>query len=148
MAVRSAQATWKGNLKEGQGRVSFEGGAFEGQYSFSSRFESGKGTNPEEMIAAAHASCYSMALSHALSQAGHEPKQVQTTAKVHLEKKDTGFAIPTIELQTVGDVPGIEEDAFQRIADEAKRNCPVSKVLAGADIRLVAKLTGGAAGQR
>ena len=140
MATRTADAAWKGNLKEGQGNVSFGGGAFDGAYSFTSRFEDGQGTNPEELIAAAHASCFSMALSNGLSQAGHEPKEVRTTAKVHLEKGDKGFSIPRIELETVGDVPGIDQATFQKHADDAKNNCPVSKVLAGAHISLVAKL--------
>lgn len=141
MATRTADAAWNGNLKEGKGNVRFGGGAFDGAYSFKSRFEDGQGTNPEELIAAAHASCFTMALSNGLSQAGHEPKEVRTTAKVHLEKGDKGFAIPRIELQTVGDVPGIDEAAFKKLAEEAKNNCPVSKVLAGAEISLDAKLT-------
>jgi osmotically inducible protein OsmC len=142
MATRTAEAEWKGNLKEGQGRVRF--GGFGERYSFQSRFEEGTGTNPEELIAAAHAGCFSMALSHGLSQAGHEPKEVRTTAKVHLEKTAAGFAIPRIELVTRADVPGIDDAAFQRAAEEAKNTCPVSKVLAGAEISLTATLTGSA----
>ena len=138
MATRNADAVWKGNLKDGEGRVRF--GTFDKPYSFKSRFEDGEGTNPEELIAAAHAGCFTMALSHGLSQAGHEPKEVRTTAKVHLEKTAGGFAIPKIELETVADVPGIDDAAFQKQAEEAKKNCPVSKVLAGADISLNAKL--------
>jgi len=141
MATRTADAVWNGNLKQGKGNVRFGGGAFDGAYSFKSRFEDGQGTNPEELIAAAHASCFTMALSNGLSQAGHEPKEVRTTAKVHLEKGDKGFAIPRIELQTVGNVPGIDEATFKKLAEEAKNNCPVSKVLAGAEISLDAKLT-------
>jgi lipoyl-dependent peroxiredoxin len=140
MAVRTAEAAWQGNLKEGKGNVKFGGGAFNGAYSFASRFENGAGTNPEELIAAAHASCFSMALSHGLSQAGHEPKEVRTTAKVHLEKGAAGFSIPRIELATVANVPGIDNATFQKQAEEAKKNCPVSKVLAGAEITLDAKL--------
>lgn len=140
MATRTADAVWNGNLKEGKGNVRFGGGAFDGSYSFKSRFEDGQGTNPEELIAAAHASCFTMALSNGLSQAGHEPTEVRTTAKVHLEKGDKGFAIPRIELQTVGNVPGIDEATFKKLAEEAKNNCPVSKVLAGAEISLDAKL--------
>ncbi len=138
MATRTADALWKGNLKDGEGRVRF--GTFDKPYSFQSRFEEGEGTNPEELIAAAHAGCFSMALSHGLSQAGHEPKEVRTTAKVHLEKTDAGFAIPRIDLETVANVPGIDEGAFQKQAEEANKNCPVSKVLAGAKISLKATL--------
>jgi osmotically inducible protein OsmC len=115
-------------------------GGFDEAYSFQSRFEEGQGTNPEELVAAAHAGCFSMALSHGLSQAGHEPKEVRTTAKVHLEKTAGGFAIPRIELDTVADVPGIEDAAFQRAAEDAKKNCPVSKLFTGAEISLKAKL--------
>jgi osmotically inducible protein OsmC len=140
MAARTAEAVWKGSLKAGEGRVRF--GGFDEPYSFQSRFEDGKGTNPEELIAAAHAGCFSMALSHGLSQAGHEPKEVRTTAKVHLEKTAAGFAIPRIELETVADVPGIDDAAFQKQADDAKKNCPVSKLLTGAEISLKAKLAG------
>jgi osmotically inducible protein OsmC len=138
MATRTAEAVWKGNLKQGEGRVRF--GGFDEAYSFQSRFEEGQGTNPEELVAAAHAGCFSMALSHGLSQAGHEPKEVRTTAKVHLEKTAGGFAIPRIELDTVADVPGIEDAAFQRAAEDAKKNCPVSKLFTGAEISLKAKL--------
>jgi osmotically inducible protein OsmC len=138
MATRKADAVWRGNLQQGEGRVQF--GNFDKPYSFKSRFEEGEGTNPEELIAAAHAGCFSMALSHGLSQAGHEPKEVRTTAKVHLEKTAGGFAIPRIELDTVANVPGIDDAAFQKQAEDAKKNCPVSKVLAGAEISLNAKL--------
>jgi osmotically inducible protein OsmC len=138
MATRTAEAVWKGNLKQGEGRVRF--GGFDEAYSFKSRFEEGQGTNPEELVAAAHAGCFSMALSHGLSQAGHEPKEVRTTAKVHLEKTAGGFAIPRIELDSVADVPGIDDAAFQRAAEDAKKNCPVSKLFTGAEISLKAKL--------
>jgi osmotically inducible protein OsmC len=138
MATRTANAAWKGNLKEGEGTIRF--GSFEGPYSFQSRFEDGKGTNPEELAAAAHAGCFTMALSHGLSQAGHQPKEVRTTAKVHLEKAAAGFAIPRIELETVADVPGIDDATFQKQADEAKKNCPISKLFKGAEISLTAKL--------
>ena len=143
MPARTANARWEGGLKDGKGNMRLGGGAFEGQYSFSSRFEEGAGTNPEELIAAAHAGCFSMALSHALAQAGHPPKRVHTTAKVHLEKTADGFAIPRIDLVTEADVPGLDAAAFRQQAEQAKRNCPVSKVLAGADITLDARLTGG-----
>jgi osmotically inducible protein OsmC len=140
MAVRSAAAEWKGDLKEGKGKIKFGGGAYDGAYSFQSRFEEGKGTNPEELIAAAHASCFSMALAHGLAQAGHKADSVKTTAKVHLEKSESGFSIPRIELETTANVPGIDDAEFQKQADIAKNNCPVSKVLAGAKISLNAKL--------
>lgn len=140
MAVRTAQARWEGNLKEGKGTVKLGSNAYEGPYSFQSRFEEGTGTNPEELIAAAHAGCFSMALAHGLSQAGHSPKSIRTDAKVHLEKANGGFAIPSIHLETEAEVPGIEEQAFQEQAEKAKTNCPVSKVLAGAEIRMTAKL--------
>src|SRR5882762_8060577 len=125
MAVRNAEAVWEGDLKGGGGRVKLGSGAFEGKYSFSSRFESGTGTNPEELIAAAHAGCFSMALSHGLSQAGFVPRCVHTTAKVHLEKTAAGFAIPRIELVTEADVPKIDEATFRQQAETAKQNCPV-----------------------
>jgi osmotically inducible protein OsmC len=143
MPTRNAEAVWEGDLKGGRGTVSLGSGAYRGPYSFQSRFESGAGTNPEELIAAAHAGCFSMALAHALSQAGHPPRRVQTTAKVHLEKTAEGFAIPRIDLITEADVPGLDAAAFQQQAEQAKRNCPVSKVLAGAEISLQARLTGG-----
>lgn len=142
MATRTAEAVWNGNLKDGSGKVRFGGGAFDGAYSFKSRFEEGTGTNPEELIAAAHASCFSMALSHGLAQAGHEAKKVETTAKVHLEKSDGGFSIPRIELGTTAEVPGIDDSAFQKQAEDAKKNCPISKLLAAAEITLKATLAG------
>jgi lipoyl-dependent peroxiredoxin len=140
MPIRNAEAEWQGNLPDGRGTMRLGGGAFEGAYSFSSRFEQGTGTNPEELIAAAHAGCFSMALSHALSEAGHIPTRVHTTARVHLAKGDGGFQIPKIELETAADVPGMDEATFQQYAQTAKENCPVSKVLAGAEISLNAKL--------
>lgn len=140
MPTRKANAQWEGTLKEGEGRLELESGAFKGPYSFASRFESGTGTNPEELIAAAHAGCFSMALAHGLSQAGHAPERVETTARVHLEKGDGGFAIPRIELTTQASVPGIDEETFQQHAETAKANCPVSKALAGVEIILNAKL--------
>src|SRR5215510_3224313 len=100
MATRNSEAVWEGDLKTGKGTVKLGSGAYQGTYSFQSRFESGAGTNPEELIAAAHAGCFSMALSHDLAQAGHPPKRVQTTAKVHLEKSGGGFSIPRIDLVT------------------------------------------------
>ena len=142
MPTRNAEAVWEGDLKSGKGTIKLGSGAYEGQYSFTSRFEGGTGTNPEELIAAAHAGCFSMALSHALASAGFTPKRVHTTAKVHLEKVPDGFAIPRIELDLDADVPGIDEAAFREQAEKAKAGCPVSKVLAGAQITLNARLTG------
>ena len=105
--VRSAKAEWNGNLTAGKGRVTLESGAFDGSYDFSSRFEDGSGTNPEELIAAAHAGCFSMALAHGLTSAGHPPDRITTTARVHIEKSEGAFVIPLIELETEGDVPGL-----------------------------------------
>src|SRR5215211_2138401 len=129
MPTRNAEAVWEGDLKGGKGSVKLGSGAYTGAYSFQSRFESGTGTNPEELIAAAHAGCFSMALSHALAQAGHTPRRVQTTAKVHLEKTADGFGIPRIDLETQAEVPGIDETTFQEHAQKAKQGCPVSKLL-------------------
>jgi osmotically inducible protein OsmC len=120
--------------------MKFGGGAWEGQYSFSSRFEEGPGTNPEELIAAAHAGCFSMAFSNGLAKAGFTPTSVQTTAKVYLEKVGEGFKITRINLDTVGRVPGIPENQFMEIAEGAKKNCPVSQLLTGAEITLNARL--------
>jgi osmotically inducible protein OsmC len=120
--------------------MKMQSGAYEGQYSFSSRFEEGTGTNPEELIAAAHAGCFSMALSGGLSRAGHAPTRVHTTARVQLEKGDAGFSITTIELDTEAEVPGIDEATFQDQAATAKAGCPVSRALAGVDIKLNARL--------
>src|SRR5256885_5962574 len=126
MPTRNSEAVWEGDLKSGKGTMKLGSGAYQGAYSFASRFESGTGTNPEELIAAAHAGCFSMALSHGLAQAGFTPKRVHTVAKVHLEKAGGGFAIPRIELQTDAEVPGISEDVFRQQAESAKQNCPVS----------------------
>jgi osmotically inducible protein OsmC len=140
MAVRTAKAAWDGGIQTGKGTMALGSGAFEGQYSFSSRFENGAGTNPEELIGAAHAGCFSMALAATLGRAGFEPKNIRTTAQVHLVKNDTGFVIPTIDLDTEAEVPGIDADKFQELAKTAKENCPVSKALAGVEIKLNAKL--------
>lgn len=140
MPERASTAVWEGDLMSGQGTMKIGSGAWEGPYSFKSRFEDGAGTNPEELIAAAHAGCYSMALSAALSKGGSPPKRVETKAKVDLKKVEGGFSISNIHLTTTADVPGIENAKFQEIAAEAKKNCPVSKVLSGAEISLDAKL--------
>ena len=143
MSVRESQARWEGNLRDGKGTMRLGSGAFEGQYSFRSRFEEGMGTNPEELIGAAHAGCFSMAFSNMLSEAGHVPKRVETNARVHLERVDGKPTISRIELVTEGDVPGISDAKFQEIAANAKVGCPVSRALAGASITLVARLRTG-----
>jgi osmotically inducible protein OsmC len=140
MAVRKAEAVWQGGLRDGQGNIKLGSGAFEGRYSFPSRFENGQGTNPEELIGGAHAGCFSMALAAGLGRAGFTPKRIATTAQVHLEQSGGGFAITRIELNTEAEVPGIDAANFAKQADEAKRNCPVSKALAGTTITLEAKL--------
>jgi len=140
MAMRKAEAEWTGNLREGKGTVKLGSGAFQGQYSFASRFESGTGTNPEELIGAAHAGCFSMALSAGLTKAGHNPKRIHTVANVHLEKVGEGFEITRIELVTEAEVPGLDAKAFLEQAEGAKKGCPVSKALAGTKIELRAKL--------
>jgi osmotically inducible protein OsmC len=131
MPVRSADARWEGTLQDGKGTMKMGGGAWEGPYSFASRFENGTGTNPEELIAAAHAGCYSMALSGALGKAGHNPESVATTAKVHIDRTDAGFRIQKIELNTEASVPGISQSDFDEIAETAKKTCPVSVALGG-----------------
>jgi lipoyl-dependent peroxiredoxin len=141
MPKRTASARWDGSLTEGRGTMRMASGSYEGPYSFQSRFQEGDGTNPEELIAAAHAGCFSMALSAGLGQAGHSPESVETDAVVHLEKAGDGFAIPRIELRTRARVPGISDEQFQEQAEAAKQGCPVSKALAGVEsIELDAQL--------
>lgn len=141
MAIRSASAQWNGSLKDGAGVMRLSSGAYEGPYSFSSRFEDGTGTNPEELIGAAHAGCFSMALSGALGRAGHEAERIATTANVHLEKVNDAQTVTRIDLVTEATVPGISEDEFQEIAAGAKANCPISRLLAAAEINLQATLS-------
>jgi osmotically inducible protein OsmC len=129
MPKRKAEARWDGSLETGQGTMRMASGAYEGPYSFQSRFEEGDGTNPEELIAAAHAGCFSMAFSGELGRAGHDPEAVETNATVHLEKSDEGFTITRIELDTRARVSGIDDSDFQRIAEAAKAGCPVSRAL-------------------
>ena len=129
MPVRTADATWTGGLKDGNGNMRFGGGAFDGQYSFVSRFEDGEGTNPEELIAAAHAGCYSMALSAGLENAGYDPEKVTTQARLNFEKTDAGFRVTSITLVTEASVPGIEAGEFAEQAEAAKDGCPVSNAL-------------------
>jgi osmotically inducible protein OsmC len=142
MPIRTADARWEGNLTEGSGTVKTGKGGLSGNYSFKSRFEEGEGTNPEELIAAAHAGCFSMAFSKGLADAGFTPTSVETTAKVHLDKVEGGFGVTRIDLVTTGDVPGVDPDTFQKIAEGAKENCPISKLLSpGAQITLDATLS-------
>ncbi|MGO9270744.1 MAG: OsmC family protein [Terriglobia bacterium] len=140
MPIRTAEAEWNGNLFEGSGRMKLGTGAYDGPYSFKSRMQDGAGTNPEELIAAAHAGCFSMALSAQLSGAGHPPKSVHTKANVHFDKVEGGFAITSIDLNTEADVPGIDAAKFQELAEGAKKGCPVSKALAATPINLKATL--------
>lgn len=141
MPVRSADAVWEGTLRDGAGSMKMASGAYEGQYSFSSRFEEGVGTNPEELIAAAHAGCFSMALAAGLGNAGFTPRRVSTTANVHLTKGDEGFRITRVHLRTEAEVPDVDEETFQEHASQAKAGCPVSQALAAVDeITVEAKL--------
>jgi osmotically inducible protein OsmC len=140
MPARKASAHWQGDLKQGKGTVKLGSGAWEGRYSFATRFEDGVGTNPEELIGAAHAGCFSMAFAARLSAAGFVPESVATAAAVHLEKGAAGFGISRIVLRCEAKVPGIGEAAFQEQALDAKANCPVSKALAAVPIELEAKL--------
>ena|SRR5947207_272625 len=127
---RTASAVWTGGLKDGQGKISTDSGVLsDTQYSFSTRFEDGIGTNPEELIAAAHAGCFSMALSGQLGQAGLTAESIKTTATVRLEKTDAGFAITSVHLEVRAKVPGADQQAFETAANNAKAGCPVSKVL-------------------
>lgn len=141
MAVRTADAEWKGDLASGSGSLQTESGALKGSYSFVSRFEEGSGTNPEELIGAAHAGCFSMALAHQLAQAGHKPESIRTTARVHLEKGEEGFSITRVVLETRARVPGVDEATFREKAEGAKKGCPVSRALS-VPVELDARLEG------
>jgi osmotically inducible protein OsmC len=140
MVVRTSLAEWHGRVPDGGGNVRLGSGAFEGSYSFGSRFEEEAGTNPEELLGAAHASCFSMALSQLLTQAGYMPARIKTIARVSIERSADGFAITQIELVTEGEVPGLDSRGFSAHAEIAKATCPVSKALAGVDISLTARL--------
>ncbi|HXW50977.1 MAG TPA: OsmC family protein [Candidatus Acidoferrales bacterium] len=140
MPTRSAQAEWTGDLRTGAGHMRFGGGAFDGAYSFDSRFADGKGTNPEELIAAAHAGCFTMATAGGLTRAGFKPQRLATTASVHLESEAGGFSIKRIELTINASVPGIDDATFQKIVEDAKKGCPVSRALAAVP-EIVAKGT-------
>ena len=140
MPVRTADAKWEGKLKDGKGRMKLGSGAFEGAYSFGSRFEAAAGTNPEELIGAAHAGCFSMAFSILLEKAGYPPSEIQTQATVTLDQVNEGFRITHILLTCNADVPSIDEAEFQKQAEMAKSGCPVSQLLNGATIDLKATL--------
>jgi osmotically inducible protein OsmC len=141
MPRRRASARWDGSLQEGSGTMRMASGAYEGPYSFQSRFEEGDGTNPEELIAAAHAGCFSMALSAGLGGAGYDPDSIETEATVQLDRVGEGFAITQINLRTRASVPGIDAEEFQQRAEAAKEGCPVSQALGGVEtIELEAEL--------
>ncbi len=146
MVERTGEAEWQGSLSHGTGVIRLGSGAFEGRYSFAARFENethfghAKTTNPEELIAAAHAGCFSMALALGLGQAGFNPRRIHTTAKAHIERSGDGFRITRVNLDTEAEVPRIDEAKFREQAEAAKRDCPVSRALAGTDITLNARL--------
>ena len=141
MTARNGSAVWRGDLESGSGTVTVGDGVFEGAYSFQSRFAEGEGTNPEQLIAAAHAGCFTMALASILSAAGHAPESVRTNARIQLRNVDGAQTLTRIDLDTEGHVAGVGEQQFQRYADEAKATCPVSRALAGIpEIVLTAKL--------
>ncbi|MBN1148716.1 MAG: OsmC family protein [Anaerolineales bacterium] len=140
MAVRSAQAVWQGSLKEGRGSMKFGSGAFEGAFSFASRFEEGSGTNPEELIGAAHAGCFSMALSAGLGKAGFTPTRIATKAQVHLGTVGGKARITEIHLESEAEIPDIDLETFLEIAEDTKTGCPVSAALSGVEITLDARL--------
>ena len=140
MKTTSSSAVWQGNLAKGSGKIKLDISGFEVSYNAAWRFEDSKGTNPEEFIAAAHAACYSMALSHQLSQKGFIPREVRTEATVLMDRNDKGFLISEIQLNTKADVPGLDEKRFLEMAEDAKVNCPVSKALSAVKISLQAKL--------
>jgi osmotically inducible protein OsmC len=142
MSIRTADAEWRGGLRDGSGLMRLGSGAFEGPYSVNSRFADGKGTNPEELIGAAHAGCFSMALAASLEREKLTAKRIHTNAKVHLDRAGEGFAITRIDLETEAEISGIDAAKFTEIAEKTKQECPVSKALAGTTITLAAKLVG------
>jgi len=139
MPIRNAEATWEGDLPQGRGNMKLGSGALQGKYSFGTRMQEEPGTNPEELLGAAHG-CFSMALSAGLSKAGHAPNRIHTTADVYFDKVGEGFKITKIRLRTEATVPGVDEGTFRAQAEAAKKNCPVSQALAGTMIELDAKL--------
>jgi osmotically inducible protein OsmC len=140
MAIRTADAEWSGNLAQGKGRVRLGAGAYLGTYDFDSRMGDGMGTNPEELLGAAHAGCFSMALALELSKVGATVERIHTSAKVHFDEHDGGWSIHRIDLETEASVSGVSPAAFEEHAQHAKKNCPVSRALAGVDIQVQAKL--------
>jgi lipoyl-dependent peroxiredoxin len=139
--IRKASAVWNGSLKEGKGTISTESGVLSSaQYSFSTRFENGRGTNPEELIAAAHAGCFTMALSAQLGNTGITPESLETTASLTIEKLEAGFTITKIHLDVEARIPGVDPSAFQKAADAAKAGCPISRLLK-AEITMTARLS-------
>ena len=140
MTIRKAEAEWTGSLREGRGELALESGAFRGPYTFKARFEDGKETNPEELLGAAHAGCFTMALTALLARQQLTPTRIHTTASVHIEQAAGGFAIPRIELRTRASIPGIDAEKFAAMAADAKQSCPVSKALASVEITLDAAL--------
>jgi osmotically inducible protein OsmC len=143
--IRKASAVWKGSLKEGEGTISSESGVLSSSpYSFSTRFENIKGTNPEELIAAAHAGCFTMALSAQLGTAGITPEQLETTASLSLDKLDAGWTVTKIHLDVTARIPGVDKAAFDKAAENAKAGCPISRLLK-AEITMTARLVGGQA---
>jgi osmotically inducible protein OsmC len=143
--TRGAEASWQGTVPDGGGRLALGSGAFEGPFTLKARMEAvERATNPEELIGAAQAGCYTMSLASLLSDAGHPPADLRTTAKVRLEQLESGgFTITQIALETLGDVPGVSAEEFERLAQEAKATCPVSRALAGTELTLTARLAGG-----
>jgi osmotically inducible protein OsmC len=140
MPVRKGSAVWQGKLKQGDGTVRVGSGAFEGPVSYASRFENGEGTNPEELIGAAHSACFSMALAHKLGENGYEPRTIETSAEVTIEMTAGSFKISSIELDTRARVPDIDREEFRKYAEEAKDTCPVSEALSGVKIKLKSAL--------
>jgi osmotically inducible protein OsmC len=140
MPIRNSKALWTGKLKQGKGKIQLGSGAYEDVYSFASRFEQGAGTNPEELIAAAHAGCFSMALTNELEQAKYEPEKIDTECAISLERADVGFKIAKIELRTKAKVPGMSKQTFLNHAENAKTNCPLSQALRSVEINLRAEL--------
>ena len=139
--TRTAQASWQGDVAQGGGRIGVGSGAYEGPFTLKARVEEvERSTNPEELIGAAHAGCFTMSLANLLSGAGHPPADLRTTAQVRLEQLQNGFSITRVELQTVGEVPGIDAHEFATLAQQAKDTCPVSRALAGTEISLEARL--------
>ncbi len=140
MIVRSAGAVWEGTLKEGNGTMKLGDAGYEAPFTFASRFESADATNPEELVGAAHAGCFSMFLSAVLGKADFPPKRISTSAAVHLDTSGDGPTISTIELTTTAEVPNIDDAAFQEHVQTSKKNCPVSKALSGVEIKVTATL--------